>query len=66
MNTWLQIWRAVVDLFKAPYKVMLAVFLLSAGALVLPASQANQMQIGDWLRSHRSMEWGGLSLRVFT
>lgn len=52
MNMWLQVWHAALALFKKPYKAMLGALFLSATALFLPASVADQMQIGG-LDSHR-------------
>jgi hypothetical protein len=51
---WIQ---AIVGWLKTPYKTLLALFLLSITALVLPDRISDRMMVGDWVRSHRLLEW---------
>lgn len=50
---WIQ---AIVGWLKTPYKILLALFLLSITALVLPDRISDRMMVGDWVRSHRVLE----------
>ena len=58
MDGLLKLFQAVLDLFKAPYKAMLAVLLLSAAAIFLPSSLAARMRVDGLLQVHRVTEWG--------
>ncbi|HEY1802556.1 MAG TPA: hypothetical protein VGG46_16640 [Terriglobales bacterium] len=55
MNFWLQLFQTALDLLKKPWKVMLALLILSICALYAPYSYSD-----PWLRSHGAMEWGCL------
>jgi hypothetical protein len=47
-----------IGLFKAPYKTVGALLLLSVVSLLAPNALIDHMQIGGWVRSHRVAEWG--------